>query len=125
MRDLDDVAVGLEHGSGQATRTVRDAEAVEFRALVGTADRRAEVVRHRASAQYAGYFARVVPARPISHEVESEVVAHQHRVFIVRPALADVCRAARLEHELSGHWAFSQSLSGSRCFSKARLPESP
>jgi hypothetical protein len=103
VRNLDDVPIGFEHCGGQATRAIRDPEAVELRALVGGSDGGAEVVGHRAGAQGARDVTRVVPACAIGDQVQAEVVAHEHGVFVVRAALTDIRRAARLQHELGRH----------------------
>jgi hypothetical protein len=47
-----------------------------------------------------------VSARTIGHEVQVQVIAHEQRIFVVRAALPDMCRAAGLEHELCPHSTF-------------------
>ena len=117
-RDLHDIAVRLEYCSGQAASAMWNAEAIELGALMRATDRGAEIIRHRARAQGAGDLTRVVAARAVSHEIQAQIVAHEHGVFVVCATLPNIGCAARLEYELYRHLRAFGSVAGSRTCGK-------
>src|SRR4051812_24425289 len=99
-----------------------DAEAIELGTLMAAADGGAEVVCHRARAQSARHLTRVVAARAIGDEVQTQIIAYEYGVFVVCAALPNIGRAARLEHELCRHLRAGRSVAGSRTCGKQSPP---